>query len=135
MAFMKPSFEYIIDKTYDHGLVLAGIKNGNMDTNIIGVIPTDKHIELFKVDYNTIEATILNSRIEHNVLQINNFSHLFSSKLIDIQQYTALIILKAQINAYDYVFIISSIVVAVGSFAILAMKIKKENTNIKVHME
>ena len=63
MAFMKPSFEYIIDKTYDHGLVLAGIKNGNMDTNIIGVIPTDKHIELFKVDYNTIEATILNSRI------------------------------------------------------------------------
>ena len=80
-------------------------------------------------------GTILNSRIEHNVLQINNFSHLFSSKLIDIQQYTALIILKAQINAYDYVFIISSIVVAVGSFAILAMKIKKENTNIKVHME
>lgn len=80
-------------------------------------------------------GTILNSRIEHNVLQINNYSHLFSNKLVDLQQYTALIILKAQINAYDYVFIISSIVVAVGSIAILTMKIKKENTSIKVHVE
>jgi DHA2 family multidrug resistance protein len=80
-------------------------------------------------------STILKSRIESNVLHINNYSHLFSDKLIDMQKYTSLIILKAQINAYDYVFIVSSLVVAIGSFAILTLKIKKGNLNIKVHVE
>jgi len=80
-------------------------------------------------------GTILSNRIGHNILQINSFSHFAGTSIVDLQKYTALIILKAQINAYDYVFIISSIVVAVGSFAILWLKIKKENINVKVHVE
>lgn len=80
-------------------------------------------------------STILNSRIEHNILKINSYSQLFSNKLVDMQQYTSLIILKAQINAYDYIFIVSSIIVAIGSFAILWLKVKKENTNAVVHVE
>lgn len=80
-------------------------------------------------------STILNSRIEHNILKINNYSQLFSDKLVDMQQYTTLIILKAQINAYDYIFIVSSIIVAVGSFAILWLKVKKEDTKVVVHVE
>ena len=80
-------------------------------------------------------GTILNNRIEHNILQINKYSHFFGTRLVDLQQYTGLIILKAQINAYDYVFIISGLVVAIGSFAILTLKIKKENIGVKVHVE
>jgi len=80
-------------------------------------------------------STILNSRIEHNILKINSYSQLFSNKLVDMQQYTSLIILKAQINAYDYIFIVSSIIVAIGSFAILSLKVKNENAKAVVHME
>lgn len=80
-------------------------------------------------------GTILNNRIYHNVLQINTYSHLMSTSAVDFQKYVALIILKAQINAYNYVFIISSIIVAVGSFAILSLKLKNEKTNITVHVE
>jgi len=80
-------------------------------------------------------GTILNNRIYHNVLQINTYSHLMSTSAVDFQKYVALIILKAQINAYNYVFIISSIIVAVGSFAILSLKLKNEKSNITVHVE
>jgi len=80
-------------------------------------------------------GTILNNRIYHNVLQINNYSHLLSNSAIDFKQYIALIILKAQINAYDYVFIISSIVLIIGSFTVLSLKLKNERTNITVHVE
>jgi hypothetical protein len=54
---------------------------------------------------------------------------------VDFQKYVALIILKAQVNAYDYVFVVSSIIVIIGAFAILLLKVKNENTNIKVHVE
>jgi EmrB/QacA subfamily drug resistance transporter len=79
-------------------------------------------------------STILNNRINHNVLQINNYSHLFSDKLIDLQQYISLIILKAQVSAYDHVFIISSIIVALGSFTILTLKLKSEETDKKIQI-
>lgn len=71
-------------------------------------------------------ATILNNRIENNVFTINRFSHLYSSNPADIGTYIGLISLKANINAYHYVFIISSLVVAIGAFAILTLKLKEE---------
>lgn len=80
-------------------------------------------------------GTILNNRIEHNVLQINRYSHLFSSNAIEFKKYVALIIMKAQVSSYSYVFIISSIVVGLGAFTILTLKIKNERTDIKVHVE
>jgi len=43
--------------------------------------------------------------------------------------------LKAQIDAYDYVFLIAALVVFVGSFAILFLKIKNERSDVQVHVE
>jgi EmrB/QacA subfamily drug resistance transporter len=80
-------------------------------------------------------ATILNMRTERNILYINSLSKLFSHNPIDIQNYTSLVILKSQIDAYDYVFILAGILVFVGAFAILSLKLKEERTDIKVHVE
>ncbi len=80
-------------------------------------------------------GTILNNRINHNIIQINDYSHIISNKVAQVGQYISLIILKAQVNAYDYVFIISGFVVAIGAFAILTLKLKNEKTNVTVHVE
>ena len=80
-------------------------------------------------------ATILNMRTERNIMHINSLSTLLSHVPIDIQKYTTLVILKSQIDAYDYVFILASILVFVGAFAILSLKLKEERTDIKVHVE
>jgi DHA2 family multidrug resistance protein len=82
-----------------------------------------------------IFATILNNRITTNVLTINSFSHLYSHIPSEIQKYISLIILKAQIDAYDYVFLVASAIVFLGSFSILFLKLKHERTNVKVQVE
>ena len=82
-----------------------------------------------------IFATILNDRVGSNVLTINSFSKISSHSPIIMQQYIALISLKAQIDAYDYVFLIAAIVIFVGSFFTLFLKLKNERTDIKVHIE
>lgn len=74
-------------------------------------------------------STILNNRIEHNVLQINNYSHFWGTNITELQTFIGLITVKAQINAYHYVFIISSIVVGLGAFTILTLKLKNEKVN------
>jgi DHA2 family multidrug resistance protein len=80
-------------------------------------------------------ATILTVRTKSNILLINGLSTLTSHLPADVQKYIGLVILKAQIAAYDYVFILASILVIVGAFAILTLKIKNERTDIKVHVE
>jgi DHA2 family multidrug resistance protein len=82
-----------------------------------------------------IFGTLLTSRIDHNVMMINSLSVLHSHAAIDIQNFVMLIELKAQIDAYNYVFIISSIIVLIGAFAVLSLKLKNERTDIKVHVE
>lgn len=82
-----------------------------------------------------IFATILSARTNANIFTINNFSKLHSHLPADFQKYVGLIILKAQIDAYDYVFLIASIVVFLGSFTILFLKLEKERTDVKVHVE
>ncbi len=82
-----------------------------------------------------IFATILNNRIKTNMLTINSFSKLNSHTPFDIQKYISLITLKAQIDAYDYVFIVAAIIIFIGSFAALFLKLKKERTDIQVHVE
>ncbi len=82
-----------------------------------------------------IFATILNNRVASNVLSINSFSKLYSHNPIDIQKYIALISLKAQIDAYNYVFLVASVIIFVGSFTILFLKLEKERTDIQVHVE
>jgi len=82
-----------------------------------------------------IFATILNDRVSQNILNINSFSKLSSHSPIIIQKYIGLIELKAQIDAYDYVFLIASVIIFVGSFFTLFLKLKNERTDIKVHVE
>jgi predicted MFS family arabinose efflux permease len=82
-----------------------------------------------------IFATILTDRTNYNVLMINGFSKLASHIPANIQTYVGLIELKAQVDAYDYVFLVSSIIVFLGAFTILFLKLKNERTDIKVHVE
>ena len=82
-----------------------------------------------------IFGTILESRVYNNVLSINSFSSVHSTSPIDISKYIGLVELKAQVNAYDYVFFIAAILIFFGSFIVLFMKIKNERTDIKVHVE
>ena len=82
-----------------------------------------------------IFATILNNRVNTNIMTINKFSVLHSYTITNIKTYIGLITLKAQIDAYDYVFLIASIIIFIGSFAALLLKVDKERTDIKVHVE
>ena len=82
-----------------------------------------------------IFATILEDRTNANVFTINSFSRLFSHVPLHIQEYVGLIELKAQIDAYNYVFLVAAILVFLGSFTILFLKLKNERTDIKVHVE
>ena len=80
-------------------------------------------------------GTILTNRVGHNVLSINSHSFLHTTNPAIIQEYIALVSFKAQVDAYDYVFVISSVLVLVGAFAVLFMKIKNERTDVTVHVE
>ncbi len=82
-----------------------------------------------------IFGTILTNRINSNVLTINSLSFLHSHALPEMQKYISLVILKAQVDAYSYVFLVSSIIVFIGSFTVLWLKIKNERTDIKVQVE
>jgi DHA2 family multidrug resistance protein len=82
-----------------------------------------------------IFATIVTARTKTNVSIINSFSTLNSHIPLNIKTYIGLIELKAQVSAYDYVFLIASMIVFFGSFTILFLKLKNERTDIKVHVE
>jgi EmrB/QacA subfamily drug resistance transporter len=82
-----------------------------------------------------IFGTLLTNRIKSNVLSINSFSFIHSINPLDFRKYIALIELKAQVNGYTYVFLVSSIIVFLGAFTILFLKLNHERTNVKVHVE
>jgi EmrB/QacA subfamily drug resistance transporter len=82
-----------------------------------------------------IFGTILSNRVAHNILSINSLSTYHGTTAIDMQKYASLVELKAQVNAYDYVFLVAAALIFVGSFAVLFLKVKKERTDIKVHVE
>ena len=81
-----------------------------------------------------IFGTILNNRVNHNVILISKHSALHRTVALDFTRFIALIELKAQINAYNYVFLFASIIVFLGAFSILWLKVKERN-DIKVHVE
>ena len=81
-----------------------------------------------------IFATILNSRIESNVLNIAR-NTVINSKLPSVfQQVAALIILKAQVLAYAHVFVVSSIFVFVGGFFAFFIKVKAKGKKKKAEV-
>lgn len=82
-----------------------------------------------------IFGTILTNRMNTNVLSINGFSTLHSYNPAVIGKYIGLVELKAQVNAYDYVFLVASIFVFIGAFSVLFMKVKNERIDAKVLVE
>ncbi len=70
-------------------------------------------------------GTILNNAIESNVLSIAGQSIIRSSDPTIIQQGIALIELKAQVSAYGQVYAAAAILIILGSFTALLMKIPK----------
>ena len=80
-------------------------------------------------------STVLNSRIKENMLTIGHFSVLHSHARQVVMEFVALMELKAQVDAYDYIFMLSGIIVMVGAFAILTLRLKHERTNVTVHVE
>ncbi len=81
-----------------------------------------------------IFGTILTNRINFNVMNISSHSILRSNIPKVVQTYIGLIILKAQVSAYTYVFFFASLLVFLGAIPILFLKIK-ERTGIKVQVE
>ncbi|MDB5259465.1 MAG: transporter, family, tetracycline resistance protein [Candidatus Taylorbacteria bacterium] len=79
-------------------------------------------------------GTILTSRVEWNILKINSLSTLTSNAAIDIQKYMSLVSLKAQIDAYDFVFLIASIFIVIGALAVLWLKVDTKK-GVTVHVE
>ncbi|MDD5318300.1 MAG: DHA2 family efflux MFS transporter permease subunit [Candidatus Pacebacteria bacterium] len=82
-----------------------------------------------------IFGTILTNRIAANIFNINNLSFLNSQLGTNVQKYIGLVELKAQIDAYDYVFLIATLIVFLGSFAVLFLKVKNERADVKVVVE
>ncbi|MES2223948.1 MAG: MDR family MFS transporter [Patescibacteria group bacterium] len=80
-------------------------------------------------------GTILTNKIGSYILDINNLSTLRSLNPIDIQKFTTLIELKAQVDAYDYVFVVASIIIIIGSFMVLLMKDNQKKLDVEVHVE
>ena len=82
-----------------------------------------------------IFATILNNATESNVLKISHYSTITSHAPNVVQEFVSLVILKAQVNAYANVFLISATIVFIGAFLVLFLKVKNERTDIKVQIE
>jgi Na+/melibiose symporter-like transporter len=80
-------------------------------------------------------GTLLNNRINVNIMRINALSWVHSHAPADVATYIALVLSKAQIDAYNYVFVVSSIIVILGAFTILTLKVGRERTDVKVHVE
>lgn len=78
-------------------------------------------------------GTILNNATENSVMKIAQNSTIRSNSPLDFGYAINLIILKAQISAYSTVFIISSIIVAIG--AVTALLIKIDQNQIKTTNE
>jgi DHA2 family multidrug resistance protein len=74
-------------------------------------------------------ATVLNSSVEKNVINIAQNTVINVKSPLVYQQVAALVILKAQITGFKTVFIISSTVVFIG--AVLAIFLKTKNGNQK----
>lgn len=72
-------------------------------------------------------ATLLNNFIESNVLATAKNTIIHSTNPVVFKEVAALIILKAQIVAYQEVFLVAGIIVLVGAVASLFLKISKES--------
>ncbi|MDD5396565.1 MAG: MDR family MFS transporter [Candidatus Moranbacteria bacterium] len=79
-------------------------------------------------------GTILQNVTNSKVLEIAQYSLINSSKIVDQKIGTSLIILKAQVAAYDYVFVISAIVAILSALGAYWIKVEHVSTET-VHVE
>lgn len=73
-----------------------------------------------------IFSTLLTNKINANVLAIAQNSVLRATDPASMQQFIALIALKAQVAGYAYVFQVAAIVIMIGSFAAFLIKVPRE---------
>ena len=81
-----------------------------------------------------IFSTILDSKINSNVLQTAQHSVLRSVSPTAMQTFVALIELKAQVAAYAYVFEVAAIVIIIGSFAAFLIRVPREGITHEHHV-
>lgn len=82
-------------------------------------------------------STILSDTTNVNVLRIAEFSrlNLQSFDATKYKQFIALIIMKAEVAAYDHVFLIAAWVMIIGSITALWIKVAHERTDVEVMVE
>lgn len=80
-------------------------------------------------------ATILTNVTNGNVLRLGQYSALNVYSQSNYQTFLGLIILKAQVDAYRVVFLISAALLLVGAVAALWIKVKEERTGVEVFVE
>ncbi len=80
-------------------------------------------------------GTMLQNSINSNVLSIARYSSFHGKSPAQYAQYIGLISLKAQINAYNTVFIWSAFIVFIGAVLALWIKSVKMDPGVKVHVE
>ena len=83
----------------------------------------------------SIFSTILANSIDSNVLKTASHSVLNVVSPANMGQFMGLIIAKAEISAYSYVFLISTALVMAGAVLALTIKVKRLRTDIEVRVE
>lgn len=81
----------------------------------------------------SVFATLLNNSIKNNIINLARHSTINDPRAIG--EGIALMSLKAQIDAYNVVFVVASLVLMVGAFTALNIKVKKEVTDVEVFVE
>ncbi len=80
-------------------------------------------------------GTVLINSTNSLVLQYGQNSHLNVKTVQNYKEFISLIILKAQVDAYDRVFVIASVLVLIGAISALWIKVKKERTDVHIMVE
>jgi len=81
-----------------------------------------------------IFSTLLDNSINGNIFTIARQSVLNGSGMKLMEQFTSLIILKAQVTGYATVFEVAALIVIIGSFTALLINIPKEAINASHHV-
>jgi hypothetical protein len=81
-----------------------------------------------------IFSTLLDNSINGNIFKIAQQSILNGSGRQLMEEFTSLIILKAQVAGYATVFEVAAIVVMLGSFTALLINVPKEAINAEHHV-
>jgi len=83
----------------------------------------------------SIFATLLMSFSKSNVIKISEWSTLHTANPQIVGQFVGLVEIKASVDAYSMVFVISAVIVLIGAFLALLINVPHERNDVKVHVE